>query len=376
LATLRICEILRNLWMAPRYTIRVMRILILGGTKFVGPHVVRQLAAQGHEITIFHRGVTESDLPEGVRHIHGDFASFDTRLDELKRFSPEVVVDMVPFREEDAARVKAFAGVARRVVVISSQDVYRAYGRLWRTELGDPDPVPLTEDSPLREKLSGAGLDYNKTAIEQAVMNDSNLPATIVRLPATHGPGDYKHRLFPYIKRMDDGRPAILLDEAYAGWRWSRGYVEDVAHAIALAVTDERAAGRIYNVAYPETLSEAEWVQAIARIVSDEGVRPTNEHVGADLGVRPSYWPGEVVALSANQLPPSLRREMLDFTQQYEVDSSRIRRELGYSEIVPFDEALRRTIAWERANPPKKILPEGFDYAAEDAALAASSRDK
>jgi len=70
-------------------------------TKFVGAHVVRQLAARGHEITIFHRGVTETELPEGVRHIHGDFASFSDYLDELKRLSPEVVLDMVPFREED-----------------------------------------------------------------------------------------------------------------------------------------------------------------------------------------------------------------------------------------------------------------------------------
>jgi nucleoside-diphosphate-sugar epimerase len=338
-----------------------MRILILGGTKFVGPHVVRQLAAHGpnlgqrHEIAIFHRGVTETELPEGVRHIHGDFASFETHLDELKGLSPEVVLDMVPFREEDAARVKAFAGVARRVVVISSQDVYRAFGRIWRTEPGPPDPVPLMEDSPLREKLSDAGLDYNKTAIERAikraVINDPILPATILRLPATHGPGDDKHRLFPYVKRMDDGRPGILLDEAYAGWRWARGYVEDVAHAIALAVTDERAAGRIYNVAYSETLSEAEWVKAIARVAG---------------------WKGEVVVLPGNQLPASLRREMFDFTQQYDVDSSRIRRELGYSEIVPFDEALRRTIAWERSNPPEKMPSEDFDYAVEDAALAAT----
>lgn len=352
-----------------------MRILVLGGTKFVGPYVVRQLAKGGHEITIFHRGMTETELPESVRHIHGDFASFDTHLDKLKRLDPEVLLDMVPFREEDAERVKAFAGVARRVVVISSQDVYRAFGRLWRTELGDPDPVPLTEDSPLREKLSHAGLDYNKTAIERAVMNDPNLPATIVRLPATHGPGDDKHRLFPYLKRMDDGRPAILLDEAYAGWRWSRGYVEDVAHGIALAVTDERAAGRIYNVAYQETLSEAEWVQAIARVigpvVTNLSVRPSPRlpvPASPHLPVSRSHWPGEVVPLPAAQLPPSLRREMLDFTQQYEVDSSRIRSELGYSEIVPFDEALRRTIEWERANPPEKINPEDFDYAAEDTA--------
>ena len=218
---------------------------------------------------------------------------------------------------------------------------------------GPLDAVPLTEDSPLREKLSNAGLDYNKTAIERAVLDDPNLPATILRLPATHGPGDDKHRLFPYLKRMDDGRPAILLNEAYAGWRWSRGYVEDVAHAIALAVTDERAAGRIYNVCDERAFTEGEWVKEIARV---------------------SGWKGEVVALPSHQLPQSLRREMFDLNQQYEVDSGRIRRELGYSEIVPFDEALRRTIEWERANPPEKILPEDFNYAAEDAALTASSR--
>ena len=347
-----------------------MRVLVLGGTKFVGPHVVRQLAARGAQITIFHRGVTETELPDGVRHIHGDFASFDTHLDELKRpdglKSPEVVLDMVPFREEDAERVRAFAGVARRVVVISSQDVYRAFGRLWRTELGPPDPVPLTEDSPLREKLSNAGLDYNKTAIEQAVINDPRLPATILRLPAIHGPGDDKHRLFPYLKRMDDGRPAILLDEAHAAWRWARGYVEDVAHAIALAVMDERAAGRVYNVCDERAFTEGEWVKEIATQWARLEAGPSNGEA------RRSNV--EVVALPSHQLPQSLRRDMFDFSQQYEVDSSRIRRELGYSEVVPFAEALRRTIAWERANPPEQILPENFDYAAEDTALAASSR--
>jgi nucleoside-diphosphate-sugar epimerase len=80
-------------------------------------------------------------------------------------------------------------------------------------------------------------------------------------------------------------------------------------------------------------------VKAIARVYNSVDAGAAN-------------WLGEVIALPADQLPPALRREVFDFRQQYEVDSSRIRRELGYSEIVPFDEALRRTIAWERANHP------------------------
>jgi nucleoside-diphosphate-sugar epimerase len=152
---------------------------------------------------------------------------------------------------------------------------------------------------------------------------------------------------------MDEGRPAIVLDLAYASWQWARGYVEDVAYAIALAVMDERAAGRIYNVCYPVSLTEAEWVKEIARMTG---------------------WKGEVVALSREQLPASLRRDVFDFSQQYSVDSNRIRKELGYTETLTFDEALQRTITWERANPPTRVDPEVFNYVDEDAALAALAR--
>jgi len=55
--------------------------------------------------------------------------------------------------------------------------------------------------------------------------------------------------------------------------------------------------------------------------------------------------------------------------QDIVVDSSRISRELGYEERVDLEEALRRTVAWERANPPKDIDLKEFDYAAEDVFL-------
>jgi dTDP-D-glucose 4,6-dehydratase len=48
------------------------------------------------------------------------------------------------------------------------------------------------------------------------------------------------------------------------------------------------------------------------------------------------------------------------------VSSERLRQELGYQEIIPLDEALRRTIAWERANPPVQVDATIFDYELED----------
>jgi nucleoside-diphosphate-sugar epimerase len=325
-------------------------VLVLGGTRFIGPYVVRLLAEQGHDVTVFHRGETEADLPASVRHIHGDFATIAEHVANLQPRAPEVVLDMVPFLDKVGHGALHFRGIARRAVVVTSSDVYRAFGRLWRTEPGPPEPVPLTEESPLRTNRAGdlaRDIDYDNIEVERAVSSDPELPVTILRLPATHGPGDNQHRLFGYLKRMDDGRPAILLEERFARWRWVRGYVENVASAIALAVQDERAAGRIYNVCEPVAYAEAEWVRRIGDVVG---------------------WQGEVVAVPAELLPKS--DYDLDFSQDYVVDSSRIRRELGYAEIVPDDEALQRTTAWERLNPPE-LGHQQLDYEQEDGILAA-----
>ena len=79
-------------------------------------------------------------------------------------------------------------------------------------------------------------------------------------------------RLHEYVRAMDEGRDAIEIDRRLATWRWVRGYVEDVAHAICLAVTDERAAGRTYNVCEPVAFSEQEWVRRIANDCVDLGI--------------------------------------------------------------------------------------------------------
>lgn len=59
----------------------------------------------------------------------------------------------------------------------------------------------------------------------------------------------------------------------------------------------------------------------------------------------------------------------LNTEQHFVYDTGRIRREPGYEEPVPREEALERTVAWERSNPPEQVGPDRFDYAAEDAVL-------
>jgi len=333
---------------------QAMRILIIGGTILTGPFVVRQLHEMGHEVVIFHRGQHEVDLPPDVRHIHADRQQLPEYAGEFRRFAPDVVLDNIAITEEHARTLmQTFRGVTRRVVVPSSIDVYRAYGRLHGTEPGPPDPVPLGEDAPLREKLSHAGESHEKRWVEREVMADPELPGTVLRLPMIYGPGDYQHRLYGFLKRMDDQRPAIILAKGWAGFRGSRGYVENIAAAVVLAVVDERAIGRIYNVAEPWAFTNAEWVTRIGQAVG---------------------WNGDIVVNPKD--PRAIEPEMV---QHWVVDTSRIRQEVGYAEPIPLDEALRRTLEWERVNPPDDFLQKQlarydhalrFDYAAEDAALA------
>jgi nucleoside-diphosphate-sugar epimerase len=339
-----------------------MRVLVIGGTNFIGPHVIRRLDRQGHEVVVYHRGVHEVDLPSRVRHVHSPRAGipvlhFPASLSDPP---PDVVLHMYPVGEDDTRAATArFTGVARRIVALSSGDVYRAYGRLLGTEPGPAEPMPLGEDAALRGVLypyraSAAGpadwtYHYEKILAERALFA-SGLSATVLRLPAVYGPTDGQRRFRPYMKRMLDGRPRILLDRHQANWRWTHGYVENVAVAIVQAVTNDNAAGRIYNVGEAETPTFAERIERIGRLMR---------------------WGGTVKPMDSERLPLHLRLPY-DARQDLVTDSGRARLELGYLEAVDEEEGLRRTIDWETSIATAPGDPGPAEYAAEDAAAAAS----
>lgn len=338
-----------------------MKVLLIGGTGLTGPSAAAWLRDRGHSVTVFHRGKTPT--PEGVETITGERQRLGDYRPELERRKFDVVVDFIVTSGSQATQLmETFRGITGRVVALSSMDVYRAMGVLRGTEPGPLQPVPVTEDSDLRTKphyspeelkmvrqfLPYFDDDYEKIAVEKCVLSDRELPATVLRLPMIYGPGDYIHRFHYLLKRMDDSRSVIIFSDDVAAWRTPRGYAENVGEAIGLAATSERAAGRIYNISEPEAFTELEWAKKIAKAVD---------------------WQGEFVVLPRERAPKHLRYPRR-IEQHLAASSTRIREELGYRETISVDEGIRRTIPWERANPPQQLLFAPFDYEAEDAALA------
>jgi nucleoside-diphosphate-sugar epimerase len=339
----------------------VMKILLIGGSGFIGLFAAQQLQQSGHQITIFHRGRTAA--PQDTEEIFGDRNFLQDHQPEFRRQKFDVVVDFVLSSGRQAQQLMdTFRGIAGRAVALSSMDVYRAWGVFYNTEQCGLQELPLTEDSDLRtsrvtyppDVLKKAqtiygwmDAEYDKIPVEQAVLGDPKLPGTILRLPMIYGPGDPLHRFHPVLKRIDDGRKQIIFADNVAPLRTPRGYLEDVAAAIALAATSSQAAGRVYNTCEAESFGELDWARKIA----------------AALG-----WQGEFVVLPHDRTPKHLLWP--GNTAQHVVASSeRIRKELGYRELLPREEAIRRTIEWERANPPTTPTAQ-FDYAAEDEALS------
>jgi nucleoside-diphosphate-sugar epimerase len=179
-----------------------MRVLVLGGTGFIGRAAVIDLVGAGHEVCIVHRGEHEpDDLPE-MRHIHTDRMELEGVRDELVDFDPEAVLDNTALHREHVDVVFDVLPAGLRYVVTSSVDVYRAYAALLAGRASEP--VPIDETSPVREERypyrerGGAFARYEKLDVEERYRERD---ATILRLPMVYGEHDYQRREEPVLRR-------------------------------------------------------------------------------------------------------------------------------------------------------------------------------
>lgn len=173
-----------------------MRVLVLGGTVFVGRHLVDAALERGHEVTLFHRGRHPSHRPDDVHEVHGDRSRDLDALDG----SWDVVVDTSGYLPADVAAAAAMLGSrSERYAFVSSGSVY-----------ADLMTVPVTEDAPTHPPLAEgdpASEDYGplKVGCEQEVERALPSRALILRAGLLVGPHDPTGRFTYWVRRSAAG---------------------------------------------------------------------------------------------------------------------------------------------------------------------------
>ena len=318
----------------------IMRIVVLGGTRFIGRAIVEELVRAGHDVVVVHRGETEpSDLVE-VEHVHverGNLASVQSRLEG------DTVVDCLAMTRASAEAAVAALPSGAHLVVLSSADVYASYGSLMAGTV--TEAVPSHEGSPVRsERYPYRGQmpgmdDYEKLDVEEVYLGAGG---TVLRLPMVYGPHDGQRREWFVLRRVVAGRRRIPIGAGT--WLSSRGFVADIAACVRLAVESDAAAGEVFNVAERRTSSMRLWAEQILAAAGSDA---------------------ELVTVADDVLPEDLGMTGT-IPQHLVIDSAKARAVLGWGESDP-SVALRQSVEWHLAHPP---ADDGRDFSADDKALA------
>lgn len=257
-----------------------MNVLVIGGTRFLGWYIARELLRNGHEVTLLHRtppgekiqadsaefsfalpGVMRNrtirppPLP-GVRHIIGD--RLDPRvISSAARTGFDAVVDLLLFRERDAeVCVRAFSRTRlRHYLFISTVAEYP-------THLRGPEPLreEILSDPPL--DAYGRGKHEVRQCLE-AAWHDLQFPVTTIIINAAYGPFDPVFSLLPLVARLWK-EEAIYLDEASLKRPLQDNYIGNIAAATVAVLGVREALGRVVNAAGSEYLNAHMALHAIA----------------------------------------------------------------------------------------------------------------
>jgi 2'-hydroxyisoflavone reductase len=303
--------------------------LVIGGTRFIGRHLVEELLDQDYHVTLFNRGNHENPFADtaGVDHVEGDRTNDSALEAAAARVDPDAVFDVVAYHPRDVrAATEVFADVEAYVYVSSGG----AYGeevvpkREGETALEPCTPAQATDDS--HESYGARKAEGDRAVFEAA---DRGVAATSVRPCVVYGPHDYTERLDYWISRAVEHDQVVVPGDG--DLLWHRAYVEDVASALRV-VAERGSAGEAYNVGDRRLVTFAEMVDLVADAAdTDVDVVTAGERELAAADLAPEAFPlyrdyphvldtSKLAALGWESTPPSTAMER---TVAESVDSER-----------------------------------------------------
>jgi nucleoside-diphosphate-sugar epimerase len=310
--------------------------LVIGGTRFIGRHLVEELLEHDYHVTLFNRGTHDDPFAdtEGVEHVQGDRTD-DADLANAAATDPEAVFDMVAYQPRDVRQATRLFDDVEAYVYVSSGS---AYGREELPKREDETRLELCSEEQARddspETYGARKAEGDRIVFEAA---EDGLRAMSVRPCIVYGPHDYTERLDFWIDRVNRFDRVLVPGDGTNIWH--RAYVEDVASAMRI-VAESGTAGEAYNVGDRRVVTLEEMLELIADCLSETTVSETEAETLAGTSDRPEFVHAGTRELATGDIDPDdylLYREYPHLLDTNKLAS------LGWSS-TPLREAMQRSV--------------------------------
>jgi len=299
-----------------------MKVLIVGGTRYLGVAIARELVDHGDRVTVLHRGKTPGDLPREVTHVLGDARDRELVEAQLREGGYDAVVDTILQAADLEWYLPLLKRYAGRLVHCGSTGVYAPADRVPSRET-DPTLCP--------PELGGFG---PKLAQDNALMDfheKTGYGVCSLRVSNVIGAGDIPLDIWgarnpAYFQRLVDHQEIWIPNDGRA--LVQPVHVRDLARGFRAAIESEKASGQIYNLSSDRPVTLTGYAQYAKELLRSQSAF---KFVSMD----------EILATAkANEAGLRFLCEHMC------IDSSKARRDLGYRPEFDIRESLRGTLEW------------------------------
>jgi 2'-hydroxyisoflavone reductase len=316
---------------------RALRVLILGGTGFIGPHFVDALGAAGHKVTLFNRGKRDHEAKPGVEQLLGDR---NDNLEALKGRDWDVVIDNSGYTPR---QVELSTGLlrehTRHYIFISSIAVYENFRG-----------PPIDEDHALApignlptDQLTGENYGALKVLCEAVVEKAYGKRANIIRPTYICGPGDHTDRFTYWPFRVSQGGEMLAPGAPDDPIQFID--VRDLADFVRICV-EKVVAGR-YNLCTPPRWATMGKLLDESRRVSGADTKfvwASPEFLMAHEAIEADGWASKEIPIWS---PPSSPNPGVALVSSERAQARGLR-------FRPLETTIRDTLAWQKTRPAER----------------------
>jgi nucleoside-diphosphate-sugar epimerase len=317
-----------------------MKVLVIGGTLFIGRLLVEELLKAGHDVAVLHRK-PKHDFPKRVENLTGDRNDAESLHDALSSRRFEAVFDNVYDWERGTtaaqvgATVRACGNRVTRYIFLSS---VAAYGDGLNHKESDPLAPDYHPEPYIRNKATTERLLFRMHA-------QTGFPVVTFRPPFVYGANNPFYREQFFWDRLRAGRPVIIPGDGHRLMQFV--YVNDLVQAMIRAMLEPKAVGEAFNIGDPKPLTQVELVERLARVANTD---PTLVRVPRDL----------IAQAGGNAMAePYYFGEYLDLPPITE-NIGKVARVLKLKP-TPFETGLKETYRWYTRNHKPRTSTFDFD---------------